>query len=252
MEASSVRRRVGGSWPGGAFSGRRGTLAIAAISAIIAGVLLFVFVQQYKKSVKGTVSTTPVFVATHFIQRGTSADVIATGGLFQRTLVKTNQVTTGAITDTAALHGEVAATNIYPDQQLTAADFTRTNVTIASQLSGNERAIALPTDTAHGLVGYVHAGDYVDLMASLPGGAGAQGGLVIPLDQNVLVLATGGGGGGIGSSNNSDIVIRVTDRVALAAAAAADNGKVWVALRPTNGATDSIGPNAHAGSKAVK
>jgi Flp pilus assembly protein CpaB len=211
-----------------------------------------VFVQQYKKSVKGTVSTTPVFVATHFIQRGTSAEVIATGSLFQRTLVKSNQATPGAITDPAVLHGEVAVTNIYPDQQLTAADFTRANVTIASQLSGNQRAIALPVDAAHGLVGYVQAGDYVDVMASFSGGTGVQGGIVTPLAQNVLVLATGGHGGGIGASNNNALVVRVSDRVALEAAAAADNGKVWVTLRPTSGATDSIGPNARVGSKAGK
>jgi Flp pilus assembly protein CpaB len=249
MEASSIRRRVGGNWPGGAFSGRRGTLIIAFVAALLAGLLLFVFVQQYKKNVTGTVNTTPVFVATRFIQKGTSVSVIATDALFQRTLVRTNQVVAGAIPDPAALSGEVAAANIYPGQQLTAGDFTRGDVTVASQLTGVQRAIALPVDPAHGLVGYIHPGDYVDVLSSSSGGTGA-GSLVTTLAQNVLVLGvSGGGGGGIGGSGGSVVVLRLTDKAALSAAFTADNGKIWVTLRPPAGATDSVRAATGGGGK---
>ena len=254
MEASSVRRKVGGGWPGDSFSGRRGTALIAIGAAIIAGLLIFLFVQQYKKNVNGTISTSPVFVATQFIQRGTSANVIGAEGVFQRTLVKSNQVVAGAITDPQAIQGAVAAQNIYPGQQLTTADFTHSNVTIASDLTGPERAIAIPVDSAHGLVTYVHPGDYVDLLASYGGNGvtGGQGGAVTILDQNVLVLATAASGGGLtGGGSGNEVVVRVSDKVALAVAFASDNGKVWVTLRPPVGATDLVGASSSAAAGRV-
>jgi Flp pilus assembly protein CpaB len=239
MESSSIRRKVGGNWPGGTFSGRRGPIAIAAAAAVIAGILLFVFVQQYKKSVNGTVSTTAVFVATHFIQKGTATNSLATDNAFQRTLVKTNQVRLGAITDSAAIAGDAAAVNIYPGQQLTTADFTASDVTIASQLSRTQRAIAVPVDAIHGLVPYVTSGDYVDV---LEGGGQASGG-VTTLAQNVLVLAVGGaggGGGGVGGGGaGGEIVLRVTDKTATAFANA---GQIWLTLRPPFGAVNSVHP----------
>jgi Flp pilus assembly protein CpaB len=251
MEASSVRRKVGGGWPGDTFSGRRGTALIAIGAAILAGLLIFLFVQQYKKNVNGTISTSPVFVATQFIQRGTSANMVGAEGLFQRTLVKSNQVIGGAISDPSVIQGEVADTNIYPGQQLTAADFTHANVTIASNLSGPQRAIAVPVDSPHGLVNYVHPGDYVDLLASYGGGGagGSQTGAVTVLAQNVLVLATASSGGGLGGGGGgNEVVVRVSDRTALAIAYASDNGKVWVTLRPPVGATDSVASTASSGS----
>lgn len=241
MEASStVRRRVGGNWPGGAFSGRRGPLAIAIGAALLAGLILYIFVQQYKKNVNGTVSNSPVFIATHYIQRGTAANQLASNTLFQRTLVKNSQVVTGAITDPRTLQGEIAATNIYPGQQLTASDFTRTGVTIASQLTGTERAMALPVDGVHGLTPYVQPGDYVDVLESVP--AGGNGGLdvVTTVVHNVLVLGvSGSGSGGIGGGSTGEIVLRVSDRLALPLAAAADGGKIWITLRPALGAKNS-------------
>jgi pilus assembly protein CpaB len=207
---------------------------------VIAGVVLFVFVQQYKKNVNGTVSTTPVFIATHFIQRGTAAQVLASNTLFQRTLVKTNQVVAGAIADPATLQGEVAATNVYPGQQLTAADFTRTGDTIASELTGNERALALPVDGVHGLSPFVQPGDYVDVLASVSAGNGGSLPVVTTLAQNVLVLSVSGSGGGIGAATTAEVVVRSTDKLALAMAAVSDGGKIWITLRPPIGATNSV------------
>jgi Flp pilus assembly protein CpaB len=238
MEASSsVRRRIGGNSPGDMFSSRRGALTIAAAAVVVALLLIFLFVQQYKKSATGSVANTPVYVATSLIPRGTPASLIASGGLYQRTAVKPSQVQTGAIVDSSLLRGEVTTTAIYPGQQLTAADFTHSNVTVASQLTGTDRAIAIPVDSAHGLIGFVQTGDYVDLMSSSAGG-GARGS-VSPIDTNVLVLSapSGGGAGGIaGGSSGGNIVLRVSAKTAAVLAFAADNGKVWIILRPPVGA----------------
>jgi pilus assembly protein CpaB len=237
MEASSTVRRIGGKSPRDFLSSRGGTIAIAAGAAVLAGVLLFVFVQQYRKSVNSTATNTPVFVASGYIPRGTSATLIASGQLMQRALVKSNQVQAGAIADPSVVRGEVTAVDIFPGQQLTAADFTATNVTIASELRGPDRAIAVPVDSAHGLAGFVQPGDHVDVMASFPGG-GAGRGAVTVLAQDVLVLSApnGGGGGTLGGNNGGNIVLRVGYKIAQELAFAADNGKVWITLRPPVGA----------------
>jgi Flp pilus assembly protein CpaB len=240
MEASSsVRRRIGGNSPGGMLSSRRGALTIAVVAAVIAGLLIFVFVQQYKKSATATATNTPVYVATSLIPRGTPASLIASGGLFQRTAVKPSQVQIGAIADSSVLHGEVSTTAIYPGQQLTAADFSHSVVTVASQLTGPQRGIAIPVDSTHGLIGFVQAGDYVDVLSSFASGNGR--GVVSTLATNVLVLsapsAAGGGGLGGGGNSGGNIVLRVTAKTANTFAYAADNGKVWITLRPPVGAT---------------
>jgi Flp pilus assembly protein CpaB len=248
MEATSARKKIGRSWSGDMFSNRRTSTLIAIGAALLAGILLFIFVQQYRKSVNGSATVTPVFVASGFIPRGTSATVIASGQLLERASVKSNQVKVGAISDPSVLHGEVAASDIFPGEQITAADFTSANVTIASDLTGSGRAVAVPVDSAHGLIGYVHAGDHVDVLASYSGGNAGTRGSVTTLAQNVLVLsAPATNGGGIGSTNNTNVVLRVSDKVALALTYAADNGKVWITLRPPVGAIQSVSANPQGG-----
>jgi Flp pilus assembly protein CpaB len=214
---------------------------VAVGAAGLAAVLLLVFVQQYRRSVSNSAANTPVFVSSGYIPRGTSADLVASNQLIQRTLVKSAQVQVGAIADPSVLHGQVAATDIYPGQQITAADFTGGGVTIGSQLTQDDRAIAVPVDTAHGLTGFLHAGDHVDLLASFGGGNAHSA--VSVLAQNVLVLSTPAtGGGGLGGGNGSgNIVLRVSPAIAQAVAYAADNGKVWVTLRPPADAIQSAG-----------
>jgi pilus assembly protein CpaB len=243
MEASSSVGKIGRKTPRDLFSSRRGTIAIAVAAAVLAGILLFVFVQQYRHSVNNSVTTTPVMVASQYIPRGTAASLIASGQLMQRSLIKANQVRAGAIGDPTVLRGEVTTTDIYPGQQLTTSDFTTANVSIASQLIGAQRAIAIPVDSTHGLVGFVQAGDHVDLLSSFGGGGGGRGGVTL-LAQNVLVLSApaASAGGVVGGGNNGgNVVVRVSARLAQQLAYVADNGKIWITLRPPVGATPSSG-----------
>jgi Flp pilus assembly protein CpaB len=237
MEASSSsRKRTGGGLTGAMFSTRRGAITTAIVAAILAGLLIFAFVSSYTKSGAAAPVNTPVFVSQGFIPRGTPATVVASNSLLDRTTVPSTHVVVGAISDPATLKGEVAVQDIYPGQQITAADFAVGNVSVASQLTGVERAISVPVDTAHGLIGFVHSGDHVDVLASLTSGGG--GGQVTTLATNIVVLnAPSGGAGGVGSSSSGgDIVLRATPKEASAMAYAADNGKIWIVLRPPVGA----------------
>jgi pilus assembly protein CpaB len=223
------------------FSTRRGALTTAAVAAVLAGLLLFIFVQNYNKGGSGAVVNTPVYVASGYIPKGTPASVIASGSLMSRTTVPSTHVVAGAIGDPSAIKGEVAVDAIYPGQQLTAADFTTANVTLASQLTGHQRAIAIPVNSSSGLIGFLQTGDHVDVMADSGGGTAGAGGVAI-VAQNVLVLsapgATGGGsvGSGSPSGNGANVVLQVTPKQAQAFAFASDNGKVWLTLRPPVGA----------------
>jgi Flp pilus assembly protein CpaB len=249
MEATSATKKIGGKSLRDVLSTRSGSTAVAVGAAILAGILLFAFVQRYRHNQTAASAATPVFVAKSMIPAGSSADVIASEQLLQRTSVPGSQAQAGAISDSSVLHGRVAAVNIYPGQQITASDFT-TGGTVASQLAATQRAVSVPIDAAHGLVGFVHTGDYVDVLGSYTSGNSAGHGSVTPLLQDVLVLnAPSSNNGALGGNNsNQNILLRVSDQDAARLAYAADNGKVWIVLRPPLGATQAEGSNTTTGT----
>ena len=81
--------------------------------------------------------------------------------------------------------------DIYPGQQITAADFASDADPLRGKLRGDQRAIAVPLDSAHGMIGEVRAGDAVDMLAGF-NPADATSGRGRPqlrtLIQDVLVL----------------------------------------------------------------
>ena len=241
MEASSAGNRGGRRSMRDVLSTREGSIAVAVATALLAGLLLLVFVQRYRDNANSSTVSTSVFVARSLIPRGSSADIIASQQLLQRTNLRGSQVRSGAISDPTVLHGQVAVADIYPGQQITLADFTAAAPGVGSRLTGTDRAVAVPVDSAHGLVGQVQAGDYVDVLAGL--GGGAAGPSIRTLLQNVQVLGApgGGGGGGIGGGGGGggNIILKVSDQAAARLAFAADNGKVWIVLRPPAGAKQS-------------
>jgi Flp pilus assembly protein CpaB len=223
MEAPSTRSRIGGNWTGQLLATRRGALIVAAISALAAGVLLYLFVHHYRQT---AVAAAPqqgyVFVAAHYIPPGTPEQTIAAEGLLKRTEVPLTQMVAGAIADPSAITGETSVNAIAAGQQVTAADFSRTDVALDAALSGSQRAIAVPLDPAHGLTAYLQPGSTVDVMVDSTK-------RTIVVAQGVEVLANSGG----------DVVLRVTDRQALIIAGASDNSKIWLTLRPSIGARSS-------------
>jgi Flp pilus assembly protein CpaB len=220
-------------------STRRGTVLVAAACALIAGGILIVAMSRYRSNVDTSGNQQTVLVASGLIQKGTSGNAIAAEKLFKPTSIAAKQVTAGAIADTAQLQGRVAAADINPGQQLTASDFTA-NGGLLSQLAPGQRAITVTVDSARGMVGQVHEGDHVDVYADLELG-NSRGGdfvrLLLP-DTPVLKAPTGATGGGLGGGNpqsqQSNVTLKVAANQAGALAYAADNGKVWLVLRPAN------------------
>jgi pilus assembly protein CpaB len=222
------------------FSTRGGTIAVGVAAAALAGLLLLVYLNRYRANVAATGTPATVLVAKRLIPQGTPGTIIAAQGFYELTRVPKDQLKIGAIADPKIVAGRETLADIYPNQQLTVGDFsvTATNAA-ATRITGDERAISVPIDSAHGLIGQVRPGDHVDVYVGLnvaeSGGSRTVLGLLAP---NQLVLETpvqASGGPGAGNAN-TNIVLKVKAKDAAKVAFAADNGQIWLVLRPQSGA----------------
>lgn len=220
------------------FSTRGGTIAVGVAAAALAGLLLLVYLNRYRANVAATGTPATVLVAKRLIPQGTPGTIIAAQGFFELTRVPKDQLKIGAIADPAIVAGRETLADIYPNQQLTVADFSlgATNAA-ATRITGDERAISVPIDAAHGLIGHVRTGDHVDVYVGLnvseTGGSRAVLGL---LAANQLVLeAPVVSSNATGGNTTSNMVLKVKTKDAAKFAFAADNGKIWAILRPQSG-----------------
>lgn len=219
-------------------STRGGTVALGGVAAVMALFVLLLYLNQYRSSVAAESGPVTVLVAKRLIEKGMPGDIVGARQLFEEEEALRSHVRTGAITDPSTLRGRVAVEDIYPGQQLTVADFSGTTDGIGAKLSGKQRAIALPLDSARGMIGKAEPGDRVDVFASLSAEGGTERAIVKILAQNVLVLdapeATAAGVGA-GANQTANVILRVNRDQAVELAYAVDNGRVWVVLRPRAG-----------------
>jgi Flp pilus assembly protein CpaB len=214
-------------------SSRRGTIFIGVGAAVLAAVVLLLYLNRYRSSLNESSQSMSVLVAKNLIEKGAPGNIIGTHREFQVGTIPKDQLQSGALTDPSALRGLVATHDIYPGQQLTAADFAPVVPgSIQTSLSRNDRAISIPFDSSHGLMGQLAPGDHVDVYVGLnqqgPGGAVP---VLKSLIDNALVLGTPGAG-----ASGGDVILRARGAQAAALAFAADYGKLWLVLRPASGA----------------
>jgi Flp pilus assembly protein CpaB len=223
---------------------RRGTTIAGAAAAVLAGLVLLLYLNQYRNSVNESGSEMTVLVAKSLIEKGTPGSVVGTKELFQTTEAPQAQLKDGAITDPATMRGRIAVRDIYPGQQITLSDFSAsTTDALGTRIVDTQRAISVPLDSAHGMVDNVEAGDHVDVFVGfnvvpLVGPAAGKAVPVIKvLLQDALVLESPKKhDSGTGSGDESNVVLRASRDQAAQIAWAVDNGKVWIVLRPRAGA----------------
>jgi Flp pilus assembly protein CpaB len=227
-----------------ALATRQGTIVVAGIAAVAALVILLVFLHNYRNSVSGGGDPATVLVATQIIDKNTTGDIVAQDQLYRTESIREDERQSGVFEDPSDLRGQIATKQIFPGQQLTSDAFTSGSDPVAGELSGTDRGLALSLDNEHGNVGQLSAGSKVDIL----GGFSAQqsGGSAVPalsyLARDVLVLsADKDSSTGVGSQDNHKVVIRVSDVEASRITAVADNGDVWLIVRPpTNGKESDI------------
>ena len=222
---------------------RRGATTIAVAFSALAGILLLAFTSQYKRQVQDGTLMRPAIVADRLIPKGTAGSVIVNDGMFKRTSVQRDDVKPGALANASALQGKVATRDIYPGEQLTVTDFAAGADPLRSQLTGLQRAIDVPIDSAHGMIGEIRAGDKVDVLVGFNtanGNTGTGRPWLRTLATDLLVLKVPDGPAKTATTSNSDskLTVRATADLAAKLAFAADNGKVWFILRPPAGAKD--------------
>ena len=211
---------------------RRGAYTIAALAATLGGLVLLVFINQYKDDVNAGLAPAPVLIADRLIPRGTAGDEVVLGKLFKPSAVAQENIRPGAVTQASQLAGRVATRSILPGQQITVADFATVGDPIRSRLTKKERAIQIPIDAVHGLLRVLRPGDRVDILAAFnASSAGTASGTptLEPLVRDIRIMANMG----------SSVMLETTDQQGAKLAFAADNAKLWFLLRPPIGSTDS-------------
>jgi Flp pilus assembly protein CpaB len=221
---------------------RRGATLIALSTAALAALVLMTLLSHYKSRVQDGTLERPALVADRLIPKGTSGAVVVGDRFFKPTTVQQERLAAGALSGAEALKGKVATHDIYPGEQLTAAEFASGADPLRGQLTGTQRAIAVPIDAAHGLVGQARSGDKVDVLAGF-NAADASSGHGRPelrtLAEDVLVLKAAEAAKSGGNAQNQVLTVRVSADQAAQLAFAADNGKVWFVLRPPGGAKNA-------------
>ena len=145
---------------------RRATVLVGVACAVVAAGVLIAAMSSYRSSVSAGGNAETVLVATQTIPKNTSGAAIASQGLFRPTHIAAKQVTAGAIADAAAVQGKVAVHDIYPGEQLTAADFAAGGG-LAASLAPSQRAMTVTLDAQHGMIGQLQDGDHVDVYAGV-------------------------------------------------------------------------------------
>jgi Flp pilus assembly protein CpaB len=141
----------------------------------------------------------------------------------------------------------VAVREVFEGSQLTAADFAAAGDSLAATLTDRERVVSVPLDAAHGLIDEIEPGNRVDVYAGfnvIPlnrAGVPISGGQARPMLRLIMsdvpVLAVGEKT--TTGSGTTNVSLAVDDVKAAQLAFAVDNGKVWLALRPSAGAKSS-------------
>ena len=228
------------------FSTRGGTLALAGLTALVAAIAVFAYVKHYRSSVQEGGVPATVLVSSGLIPKGTPGAAVATKHLFQARTIRESQLREGAISDVSSLRGTIAKSDILPNQQLTANDFTSATGGLASELTGVQRAITISIDSAHGMIGQISKGDRIDVYAGFnvnpvdssgrPVGSGQARPVLRLIMQNVPVLGVAKSNRFGGSGDTSQVTMQTTSYQAQKLAFASDNGKLWLVLRPPTGA----------------
>ncbi len=131
---------------------RWGMTLVAGLAAALAGVLVLVYVQRYRNSVKAEGAPVTVLVAKQAIPKGTAGAVIATQGFYTATTIRQSQLLERRVQRRgSSLRDKVAVRDIYPGSQLRRADFAsgdgKRRVDARRSTSGRSH---VPFDSAHG------------------------------------------------------------------------------------------------------
>ena len=220
--------------------------AVAGGLALAAALLTMLYVGRAKGAGPSTqdVKTAPVLVATHDLSVGASADQAISDGTLAVRQVPAAAVQPDTLSSVATLHGDVVLQPIYAGEQVTSRRFGPSGTDGASsELSGGMRIMSVPGDANQLLDGTLHAGDHVDVVASLKAGE-QQTPYTKVILHDILVLDAPTASVSTTTSGESQMAatIELTDAQAQALYFAMENGSWSFVLRPVSNAITTTLP----------
>jgi Flp pilus assembly protein CpaB len=214
---------------------------VPGLLAVVAAALVLVAAGHSGPGSAKAAGTVSVWVATRDIAAGTSgSDAMRSLKLVQ---VPAGAVSAGAITARGQLADRIALTPVYKGDQVSVKRFAPlSDEGLSGGLRGTMRAVAVAGNAQQLLAGALHAGDRVDVVASLRDNATqvSYGRTVL---RNLLVLqAPSSTDSGVSSASSSyGATLRVSDAQAQTLFFVTQNGNWTLSLRPAVHAANSRG-----------
>ena len=214
-------------------------LALPLGLAVLAAILVSVYVVSYRKSVTHGAGLVSVLVASRDIPAGTAGSSIAAGGYLKSQTIPRRAVASGAVTSAAPLTSLVAGTEILKGQQITLRAFKpAAQGGIFAKFSGTQRIVIVPGEPNQLMAGTLSNGDRVDVVATakyhLGDLARATSRVVL---RNLLVLEAPEGGStssSVTGQQTAKATIVMTDAQAQTMSWAMKQATWFLVLRPTN------------------
>lgn len=164
-------------------------LMLPVALAVIAAVLVGLYVVSYRDSVKDGAGLVKVLVAARDIPAGTKGSSVASGGYLETEMVPRRAVVSGSVVSAAPLTSKVVTNEIFKGEQITLRQFAPAEQGgIFAKFSGNERAVTILGEPQQLLSGTLTDGDRVDVVATARYHVGMARATTKVVLRNLLVL----------------------------------------------------------------
>lgn len=213
--------------------------------ALLAALLVGVYIVSYRNSVNHGAGLVKVLVASRDIPAGTTGKAVASGGYLETQTVPRRAVVPGSVTSAGPLASLITAGPVYQGEQITLRQFKPAEQGgIFAKFSGYDRAVVVSGDSNQLLAGLVSDGDRVDVVANIRYTVGqSQHGTTRVILRNLLVLkapdatksnSINGAAGTVAET------LAMTDRQSQRMLWAMKNGTWFLTLRPTSHPQNSV------------
>jgi len=217
-------------------------ILVAVGLALVAMMLTFFYVTNYKRSVQKDAASVQVYVATHDEPSGTSGADVVRGHGIKTVSVARKDVVPGAISSPDQIANLVLSAPLYAGEQVTVRRFSDVAAQgIRASLKGTMRAVQISGDPNQLLSGTLQAGDHVDVVANLRlnTNSTAAATRIVLRDLTVLTSPNAGAKVSSGAASGDSAILAVSDTQVQRLFYVMKNADWTLELRPVVNAADS-------------
>lgn len=170
---------------------RRVLLIVAAVIAALGTALVFFYVRSADDRAADQYDAVTVLRAVKQINPGETVEAAQQAGKIEEGTVAAGQQLPGALTDLSPISGQIAATTIFPGEQIISTKFAGSAADTSSlTIPKGKIAISINlTDTAR-VAGFVNPGNEVAIFLNGQGAVGSFSRLLLPKVQVIAIGTT--------------------------------------------------------------